>query len=480
MGRILVLTPPIVKHKVLTIMTTPAPSPPRPAAARPSTPPLIYHRFFLTGIAVTLTAGAVWGAWLLLRIAHARDFAAPSAFQINAHGQAQIYGWMGLFIIGFGLQMFPSFWGGRLPAPRLARALLPLMALAVGVRAVAEARAVGRCAGVAIAAGGLQLLLVATFVTLLGVTAWRGRNRGRVADRYLAAGLAWFVLASALDLRHLIQTVTALDREALLAAIATWQVPLRDLQIHGLALAMIIGVSLRVLPGLFGTPAADERLARRLFWPLQLAVLVEVASFPAAMITRRPLWFVVYGAATLLFVATAALAAANLRVFARPRVVLPRLSPLTFIRAAHVWLAVSLAMLATGPLWAHWLGIPFSHAWHGATRHAVTVGFVSLMMIGVASRLAPRPYDSGAAGAAMPVTPFVLLNLGCTLRVSQQVLTDLTPLAFLPAGASGLFEVTGLVWWATWIVPRLLRVGQPLVPPAAGLAAGAASAPGES
>jgi hypothetical protein len=64
--------------------------------------------------------------------------------------------------------------------------------------------------------------------------------------------------------------------------------------------------------------------------------------------------------------------------------------------------------------------------------------------------------------------------------VSQQVLTDLTPLAFLPAGASGLFEVTGLVWWATWIVPRLLRVGQPLVPPAAGLAAGAASAPGES
>jgi len=423
---------------------------------------LLYPRYLLAGIAVTLTAGATWGAWLLLRIARARDFAAPSIFEINAHGQAQIYGWVGLFILGFALQMFPAFWGARLAAPLLARALLPLMAAAIAVRAVAEARPAGRFADVAVVAGGVQLAAVATFVALLAVTRRRGAAPVRVADRYLGAGLFWFLLGTALDLRHLARTVGAADRDALLAEIATWQLPLRDLQIHGLALSMILGVSLRVLPGLFGTPIADERRARWLFWPLQLAVLAEAALFPLAMTTKRPLLFVGFWVATVAFAVAAALAAANLRVFARPRVELPRVSPLGFVRAAHVWLGVSLAMLVTGPSWSRLLDLQFSHAWHGATRHAITVGFVSLMMIGVASRIAPRPAGSDATGAALPLPPFVLLNLGCALRVSQQVLTDVTPVAFLPAGASGMLEVAGLAWWATWIVPRLVRAGRPL------------------
>ncbi len=456
---ILLLTRRFVKIKVIAIMTTRRNS----RRERPAAPALegpIYPRFFLAGIAVTLTAGAGWGAWLLLRIARARDFAAPSIFEVNAHGQAQIYGWMGLFILGFALQMFPAFWGTRLPAPRLARALLPTMALAVAVRVVAEGRPEGRFADLAVAAGYLELVVVVAFVTLLGIAARRSTVRGRAADRYLGAGLVWFVLASALDLRHLARTVGAPDRESLLAEIATWQLPLRDLQIHGLALSMILGVSLRVLPGFFGTPVADETRARRLFWPLQLAVLAEAALFPLAMTTKRPLLFVAFWIATVVFALAAALAAANLRVFARCRLELPRISPVAFVRAAHVWLGVSLLLLVAGPLWSRLLGLPFSHAWHGATRHAITVGFVSLMMIGVASRIAPRPAGSGTAGAALPWTPFVLLNLGCALRVSQQILTDITPVAFLPTGVSGLLEVAGLTTWAIWIVPRLRRAGR--------------------
>ena len=84
------------------------------------------------------------------------------------------------------------------------------------------------------------------------------------------------------------------------------------------------------------------------------------------------------------------------------------------------------------------------------------------MMVGVASRVAPRPAGSSAAAEAMPLAPFLLLNLGCTLRVTQQVLTDVTPVAFPVAGVSGLFEVAGLIWWATWIVPRLLSASRPL------------------
>jgi hypothetical protein len=440
--------------KKAALPIVPAPDPAPPAGG------FLYPRYFLAGIAVTLTAGATWGAWLLVRIARARDFAAPSIFEINAHGQAQIYGWMGLFIVGFALQMFPAFWGARLAAPRLARALLPLMAAAIVVRAVAEARPEGRFAALAVAAGGVQLGVVAVFVALLAATARRAGSPWRVADRYLAAGLAWFLIGAALDWRHLARTVGAADPGALLAEVATWQLPLRDLQIHGLALSMILGVSLRVLPGLLGTPPADERRARRLFWPLQLAVLAGAALLPLAVTTQRPPLFVASWLATLAFAVAAAFSAGNLRVFARPRVSLPSLSPLAFARAAHVWLGGSLAMLVAAPLWSLWLEIPFSHAWQGAARHAITVGFVSQTMIAVASRIAPRPAGSGAAGAAMPWAPFALINLGCALRVTLQAATDLTPAAYLPAGASGVLEVAGLVWWASWIVPRLVRAGR--------------------
>jgi hypothetical protein len=40
-----------------------------------------------------------------------------------------------------------------------------------------------------------------------------------------------------------------------------------------------------------------------------------------------------------------------------------------------------------------------------------------------------------------------LINAGCSLRVLGQTLTDFSPQAFAVAGASGLFEVTGLAIW---------------------------------
>ena len=90
------------------------------------------------------------------------------------------------------------------------------------------------------APGPLQLVVVAAFVALLAATARQKGVRGRTADLYIGAGLAWFLLSSVLDLRHLVLTLGAPDRASLLAEIAVWQLPLRDLQIHGLALSMLL------------------------------------------------------------------------------------------------------------------------------------------------------------------------------------------------------------------------------------------------
>ncbi|PYQ61940.1 MAG: hypothetical protein DMF53_14240 [Acidobacteria bacterium] len=432
-----------------------------------SRPDYTLHRpFFLTGIAVTLTAGATWGAILLLRIAQSRSFTEPSIFAVNAHGQAQIYGWVGLFVLGFAYQMFPRFQGIPLPWPRLAFLSLGLMTGGIVARSFGEAP---RIAPLALAGGAAQLAAVLLFATVM-VRTLRAPGWPRGAhEPYVLAAVAWFVIGTAFDLFHLARLLAAPDAKTVLAQVATFQLPLRDLQIHGLAMMMIFGVSLWYLPKLVGSAPPSERRARALWLPLQLALIGEVVLFITFMRTRQMPWVFAMWGADVLFALCAAALVLDLHLF-RP-VRFPDRS-LKFLRAAQIWLLLSLAMRVAAPFWAALLGKGFSHAWYGATRHAVTVGFISLTIVGVSSRLMPMLAGLDPRKLTTLRAPFLLLNLGCAMRVLFQVATDLTPRAFPLAGISGVLEVTGLTIWGFHLAAVMLgRVRQPVAAREEGLAA---------
>lgn len=101
-------------------VAAPAPEPLVPAPDLPGIEATIYRRYFLGAIALALTAGATWGAWILWTIGLSGSFQGVSPHRVKAHGEAQVFGWAGLFIMGFAYQAFPSFWGTTLAAPRLA------------------------------------------------------------------------------------------------------------------------------------------------------------------------------------------------------------------------------------------------------------------------------------------------------------------------------------------------------------------------
>jgi hypothetical protein len=113
----------------------------------------------------------------------------------------------------------------------------------------------------------------------------------------------------------------------------------------------------------------------------------------------------------------------------------------------------------------------FSHPYYGAVRHAITVGFVSLMIVGVASKVVPTLGGLDLRGLSRLWGPFLLINAGCALRVVAQTLTDFTPSAFPVAGASGVLEVAGLaLWgWHLWgIMSGRVRAKVPAPSPAHG------------
>jgi len=69
----------------------------------------------------------------------------------------------------------------------------------------------------------------------------------------------------------------------------------------------------------------------------------------------------------------------------------------------------------------------FAHTYMGSHRHAFTVGFISMMILGVTSRVAP--ILAGVDGRRMNWlwAPFFLINVGCAGRVLLQILTDFVP-----------------------------------------------------
>lgn len=415
----------------------------------------IYRPFFKAGIGVVLSLGAAWGAYLLAQIAISGSFTAAGVQQVNAHGHAQIFGWVGLFVMGFAYQAFPRFKHASLAYPRLALATLWILLLGLVGRSVGQLLAADHPWAWWGAAGAscLEVTAIAAFAGIIAATWRRSGKPLAFYDYYIAAAVVWFVVQAVYESVYLTVTATA-SGEQLVSLVSTWQSPLRDIQIHGFAMLMIFGVSQRIFHHFYGLPSVNERWSLVGLALLNTAIAGEVGGLLLMKIAGHG-WAALWYGSVLLLAGASAVLVSSWHVFSHAD---DADRSLKFLRAAYVWLFVSLVMLALLPFYQHGLLAAlapdsaavqqgFSHAYYGATRHAITVGFISLMIVGVAAKVVPTLNGIAASSLSQLWLPFVLINTGCTLRVVGQTLTDLTPRAFAVAGVSGLLEVSGLAIW---------------------------------
>jgi hypothetical protein len=417
----------------------------------------LHHRYFAAGIATVLTVGAAWGVWLLFQVGIAGRFTGVSLQDVNAHGQAQIDGWVGLFIMGFALQMFPPVWHARLVGRRWRLVPLALMLAGVVVRSVAMSVPLGP-SGPALALAGSVLQIAATslFSGMLLLTYRRSLERLQPWMGFVFLALLSFVGQAIFDAWHTWRTMLAPGREELLFQVATFQAPLRDLQIHGLALCMILGVSQRFLPPFLGIPSTGARRGWLGLAAIALGLVLESVLFVLLRYTGDHRWGAGLFLGWVLLAVGCALIVLPWKLWRRPE---RNQRSASFIRLAYVWLGVSLVMLLLLPAYQAVSGLPFSHAYYGAIRHAVTVGFVSQMIVGVSTLVVPL---TPRTATLWPTR--LLLNLGCFLRVSLQISSDWSPRAYHLIGVSGVLELTALLLWTgvLWrgLVGREARAAQ--------------------
>ncbi|MFB3917403.1 MAG: NnrS family protein [Terriglobales bacterium] len=423
----------------------------------------IYRRFFKAGVAIVLSVGCLWGAINLLQIALDKNFLQLRLLSsIHAHAHAMVFGWVGLFVMGFAYQSFPRFKNTRLWRPDLANLTFYLMLAGIVTEMTAQmllpdplALAFGAFSAV------VEIIAVALFITILLKTARQSVGPVNKYEKFIFGSMFWFFLGTVLSPVLFFAKATAGSERELVMRIATIDGPLRDIQLLGFAAFIIAGVSQRFVPQVYGLPRPRRDRQALIFAIMTISLVLNVISYVALLTTHNPLFAVGLELAYLLMPVWAVLLARQLGIFSRPT------QPdrtFKFVRAAYVWLLVSCFMMPFFLVYGHLTGQVFAHSYMGAVRHAFTVGFISFMILGVASRVVPILAGIEGNRISSLWGPFILFTIGNTGRVALQIATDFVPrFAFPLVGMTGFIELTALTWWGVelWRTMNLARSRRP-------------------
>jgi hypothetical protein len=89
----------------------------------------------------------------------------------------------------------------------------------------------------------------------------------------------------------------------------------------------------------------------------------------------------------------------------------------SFVRIAYVWLVLATALGICAAYLDH------GNGWTGGSRHALTVGFISTMVFAIGQRVLPAFAGMRVLySQRLMLVCLLLLNLGCTLRVTSEIL----------------------------------------------------------
>lgn len=419
----------------------------------------IYRRFFKAGIFIVITVGALWGAMNLLQIAMSGSFLKLDLLAgIHAHAHAMVYGWVGLFVMGFAYQSFPRFKLTKLWRPGLANLSFYFMLLGIAARIAAELlqpRTTGL--GLGALAAALEITAITLFATVLYKTARSSMEPHNKYEKFIFGSVFWLVIGMVLSHLLFFAKATAATQSELVRRIATLDGPLRDVQLLGFAALIIAGVSQRFVPAVYGLKRPIRDNQSLIFLLMNFSLVVDIVCYVGLVLSGNAVFAFGLEAAYITMPVWAVLLARQLGVFSHPE--LPDRT-FKFIRAAYGWLIFASFMIPLFLLYSRATGQLFAHSYMGAYRHAFTVGFISLMIMGVAARVVPILAGAESSQLSSLWGPFILINVACFGRVSLQIATDFIPrFAYSLIGLTGFIELGALAWWGAemWKTMNLAR-----------------------
>lgn len=412
------------------------------AEYRESMADIIYKRFFKTGVIVVLTVGCLLGAVNLALYGILKSFTTIELIPlIHAHANAMVFGFLGIFVMGFSYQGLPRLKFVSLLMPKVADLSLKLMIIGLVLRFVSlglyNSVLIGLISGI------LQLFSVILYLMVMLRTLAQS-NKKENYDKYIYAGFFYLLISAIAEPTLFYFTSSAKDEKSLLYILSTFFGPLRDIQFLGFAMMMILGVNQRLFPGALSMKEIKKTTSNIIFTGLNIALILDIVSY---FLIRAKYHFIGgtgLQISYLMFFIFSITFVYALGVFKRTDLIDRSIK---FIKSAYVWLIIASFMMVIFPAYNYLTNQHFSHAFSGSIRHAFTVGFITMMIIGVSSKIVPMLGGNAPEKLSSLLSVFILLNFGNAIRIVTQVLTDFTYSAYPVMGISGFIEVCALGIW---------------------------------
>jgi uncharacterized protein involved in response to NO len=362
--------------------------------------------YAITGLFFMLLPGTFLGVWNLISISGDHG-AAVSASWIQAHGHAQVFGWIGTFILGIGFYSIPKMTGRGALSARRRWTAWSLWTCGVVLRWAAGFYQLYWRVALPLSA---SLELCAFLIFLRSVRNHRPAGPHRSSEHVpvwivsVLIGTAGFGLGL---LMNLFAALYVSVKGASPAFPAVFETRFLTLLAYAFIVPTIWGFSARWLPVLLGLKPINEPKLR---YALLLSI-AGVALAEAGLLRVAPWLFAIAALASM----------GALHLFgpaerpAKTTGVHPSFP--VFVRIAYAWLFVATALGICAPYLDH------ANGWVGGSRHALTVGFIAAMVFAVGQRVLPA-----FAGMRVLFSPrlmlagLLLLNVGCALRVTGQIL----------------------------------------------------------
>lgn len=349
-----------------------------------------YRAFIATSLVLGIGGGFLLS--VLLPLARTLDWHWGSTerwtVMVQLHGQLQLIGFAGLFVIGMSLRLLPRVSGRPLAFRALVPLLIPTTAGYLLVRSFAQPLGDGalRDASLALSAALLALGSVG-FAAIVWGTVLHFESKAEATGYFFALGALGLVAGAAINAVQAWQVV----HDSLVVAPPARQTALVFVQQFGFLIMFVAGVGSRAIPTLTGRPRGQivPRLA-------SVVLAVGVASFTTYVLIaaeRRPSetilrigdgGIVLTGIAFVLLVWTSGALSPSSRVAAASR------TQFWFVRSAFAWMLVA-AVLA---LWYGAGGLrdgrPLDQFELDVLRHVVTVGLLTTIIIGMAMLIVPE------------------------------------------------------------------------------------------
>jgi len=411
-------------------------------AAREKTLSRLLMLYISTGLLFMLLPGTFLGVWNLLAISSHRAADSVSPAWIQAHGHAQIFGWIGTFILGIGFYSIPKL--RRLNSFALSAVWSSWALWTIGVT-LRWLTSVYQWEWRAFLPLSAALELAAFAIFFRTVSGHRPQESGKTKLE------VWVFVVIAGSVGLLLTLLVNFGVTLFLAVRGTSAEIPSDfdqrflvLQTWGFLVPFVWGFSAKWLPVFLGLRPVRGRF-------LLLAVALNSAGVLVAFAGSMM-------AASLLLILGLIAAVYSLRLLETPahpaKVKGVHTSFPVFVRLAYVWALVAASL----GIWAASVQNPRG-IW-GASRHALTVGFLAMMVFAIGQRVLPA--FSGMRVLFSTKVMFVaalLLAVGCLLRVSSEILAyqGLTLSAWSWLSVSAITEMTAVTLFAANLIATFAR-----------------------